>query len=346
MKIMGYEVWDFEEPFFQKALDDSRKEECGTYFDKRYLKEKGLPEEIEINWVKEPINKGNVVLSNGVDGISINSRSIIDEEILLSLKEYGVTFISTRSIGLNHIDLNKAKELGIKVKNSPYSPHAVSDFTIMSILEALRFSKLSKKNIPLGDFSLNPLLGGNLASQTVGLIGCGDIGSMCAKKLHPFECKVLVNTKSGNIDAIKNEYWAKNIHSVELDYLLKESDVISLHTPLTSETKNLLDSKAFSKMKDGVIIINTARGEIIDQASLIESLNNGKVSFAALDVFHRESGKLGAVFDPENIDDKELYELMNHENVVLTPHIAFLTTQAQEETVIRSIMNLIGGEYI
>ncbi len=345
MKIMGYEVWDFEKPFFEIALEDSGKIEGGTYFDKEYLRAKSLPTEIKIDWVKEPINKDNITLAKGADGISVNSRSIINEEVLLTLKKYGVTFVSTRSIGLNHINLPKAKELGIKVKNSPYSPHAVSDFTIMSILEALRFSKLSKTNIPKGDFSLNPLLGKNLASQTVGLIGCGNIGCMCAKKLHPFECKVLINNRRGNIDAIKKEYWSEYTKFATLDTLLRESDIISIHCPLTPATKNLLGPEAFSKMKDGVIIINTARGDIINQEALIESLNTGKVSYAALDVFHREGSKLGKIFDPEAMDDKELHILINHNNVTLTPHIAFLTRQAQEETVIRSIMNLIGDDY-
>ena len=366
MKIMGFEIWSFEAPYLESMKKDliasnhnensnninhndndknNNNNENFTYTAK-YLNNETLGQEFplnefELDWISEPLSKNNIHLAKGAFGITINSCSIINKEVLSQLKEYGVRHVSTRSIGTNHIDLNFAKEIGIKITNVLYSPHAVSDFAIMLMLDSLRYSKKASRSISSGDYSLDPLLGKNIANQTIGLVGSGDIGAMVAKKLSSFGCKILVNNKSGNTDHLTNTPWGKNIEYATLDTLLEKSDIISLHCPLTDSTRNLINKSAFSKMKDGVILINTARGSVIDQAVLIENLKSGKVGFAALDVFENEDDIIGNIIDLHDEQFSEITWLAAQDNVIVTPHIAFLTREVQEETTVKSVLDLL-----
>lgn len=277
-------------------------------------------------------------LAEGCDAVSIVAVPMPGAYIR-RLHEMGVKMISTRTIGYDHVDLNTAKELGIHVSNASYSPYCVAEYTVMLMLMTLRNMKRILQRADIHDFSLEGTIGRNLGNCTVGIIGPGKIGQAVMKLLTGFGCEVLFYGRS-KVETLAGQ-------QVSLNELLARSDVISLHMPLTDNSFHMLDREAFGKMKDGAVLINTARGGLVDTEALIEALESGKLGGAGLDVLEQEGGLYH--FDKKNaqIAHRHMSILKDMPNVVFSPHMAFYAREAvgdMAECSIRSILLELEGK--
>lgn len=213
---------------------------------------------VDIIKTKEILTEKTINMAEGCEGISILGRSKLERGLLDKIKEMGVKYISTRIIGYNHIDIKYAKKIGLKICNADYAPNGVADFTIMLILLTIRNYKPAMWRQNVNDYSLSGLMGRELRNLTVGVIGTGKIGGTVIKSLAGFQCRILANSEYES-DEIK-----KYAEYVDIETLYSESDIISLHVPLTDASYHMINKESIEKMKDGVILINAARGELMD----------------------------------------------------------------------------------
>lgn len=314
MKILVYNYRDFDEkPWFDK-----------------YAKELGV--ELEICREAPEMGK-NIHLSKGCDALSIITTKI-PQEMVQEFYNNGVRYISTRTIGYDHIDLKKCKELGIQVGNAVYGPDGVADYTVMLMLMSLRKMKRIMQRAEINDFSLKGIQGRELKDFTVGVIGTGRIGKTVIKSLTGFGCKIYA------YDKFQSEEVKQYANYVDLDTLLSTSDIITLHTPLTDENYHLLNRESISRMKDNSVIVNTARGGLIDSVALIDALKSGKIAAAGLDVVENEFGMYYNDLKSDMLDNDALMILRSMPNVVVTPHMAFYTDNAIRDMVGNSLKSI------
>jgi len=276
----------------------------------------------------------NLEFVKGCDCISIITTKI-DTELLDKLKEFGVKFISTRTIGYDHIDIDYAHKIGIGVDNVSYSPNSVAEYTVMLILMANRKVKHILERSIGQDYSLKGIQGKELRNQTVGVIGTGRIGEAVIKYISGFGAKIIA------YDLYEKESVKQLATYVSIDQLLSESDVITMHTPLTAENHHLINKENIAKMKTGVVIINTARGALIDTSAFIDAIESGKIGAAALDVIENETDVFYNDFKYTPIKNRELAILKSFPNVTVMPHTAFYTDQAVSDMVENSILSCI-----
>ena len=309
-------------------------------FEKRPYEEKIINEfqkqtGVEIVSTDEILDDKTISLCKNADAITTLGFSKLDKELLDKIKSYGVKYISTRTIGYNHYDLDYAKKIGFKVCNVTYAPNGVADFTVMLMLLTIRKYKPAMWRQNVNDYTLNGLMGKEMRHMTVGVIGTGRIGYTVIKNLSGFGCKILAYDKYQN-NSVKEfaEY-------VDFDKLLKESDIITIHVPLTPENKEIINKKSISKMKDGVIIVNTARSELTNIQDLIEGIETQKVGALALDVFDNEDEIYHHYFSTDIIKNRDMAYLRQFPNVILTQHMAFFTDSAVNEMIINSLNNLL-----
>lgn len=301
MKIYVYDMIDFERKTFDEILAESTDEIIlkTTHF---------TLDEIE--------------MIRDADGVSIHGYSKVDAAMLEKMKEYGILYLSTRTIGYDHIDVAKAKELGIKVYNAFYEPNNVADFAVMSMLILLRKAKISICRALVNDFSLDGMKGREMRSMTVGIIGTGKIGSTVIKNLSGFGCKILC------YDPYENESVKQYAQYTDLDTLYAKCDIISLHTPLTTENYHMINRESIAKMKTGVILINTARGPLVDTEDLIEALETEKVGGAGIDTLEEEGGIMHVHVGTQIVDKRSLLYIKQFPNVLYTQHYGFFTEEA------------------
>jgi D-specific alpha-keto acid dehydrogenase len=272
----------------------------------------------------EAVSETVVISVPGNRCISVGHKSEISASMLRALQDAGVEHLSTRSIGLNHIDLHAAAHLGITVENAAYAPDGVADYTLMLILMAIRNAKETLSSANKGDFRLRSVRGKELRDLTVGVVGVGNIGKAVIRRLQGFGCRVLASNNRGP-DAAAD--------FVSFNELLLESDVVTLHLPLNAETHHLVGRREIETMKPGAFLINTGRGSLVDTDALIVALEDGKLGGAALDVLEGEEGLF--YFDCTNrpIDNRLLLALQRLPNVIITPHTAYYTRRALYDTV-------------
>ncbi len=273
----------------------------------------------------------NISLADGFDVINIITCPI-DEERIIRLKEAGVKLIMSRTVGTDHIDKEAAARYGISVMNISYSPAAVADYAIMLMLMGLRKLKYIAIRTIGRDYGLEGRLGREMHECTVGLYGGGYIGKTVAKELSGFGCKTLI------CDRHPDEETKKYAEYVDEDRLFAESDIISLHVSGTQENFHMIGREEFAKMKDGVMIINTARGLLIDTPAMIEAIESGKIGFAGLDVIENEKGMY--YFDHEDriLTNKDFSILNGYPNVMVLPHMGFYTESAVRDMVVNSVI--------
>ncbi|NOW03066.1 D-isomer specific 2-hydroxyacid dehydrogenase family protein [Clostridium beijerinckii] len=300
----------------------------------QYFKEFSKKYNVEVVLCNEEPNLETAPLAKGFDCISIITRNI-NSELVEKFHELGVKFISTRTIGYDHIDLKKAKELGVRVGNVTYSTNSVADYTIMLILMAIRKVKLIMERSNVQDFSLRGIQGKELPNLTIGVIGTGKIGRTVISHLSGFGCKILAH------DIYINDEVKSNAKYVDLDNLFKYSDIITLHMPATDDNYHMINKKAIKLMKDGVFIINTARGSLINTNDLIQGIESKKIGGAALDVIEQESNIYYSDLKGETLKNRNLAILKSFPNVIITPHAAFYTDQAVSDMIENSIRSCI-----
>lgn len=282
----------------------------------------------------------NAELAKGYDVIDIIT-TVMDKPMLDAFDRIGIRCISSRTIGYDHIDTAYAHSLGMGVTHVTYNPASVADYTVMLMLMGCRKMKHIMERAAIQDYTLKGKIGRELSDCTVGVIGTGRIGSMVVKHLTGFGCRVLA------YDIYENEETKGMAEYVSLDTLLRQSDVITLHAPATEENYHMIDENAVSKMKDGVMIINCARGALIDTDALIAGIENGKVGFAGLDVVEHESGLYYFNRMGEPLNNPKLAILRSYSNVIVTPHTAFYTDAAVSDMAENSIigaMKFMNGE--
>ncbi|MEA5256402.1 2-hydroxyacid dehydrogenase [Arcicella aquatica] len=295
----------------------------------------------EVSLTSQNLAVETAILSAGYEAISVFTNDDASAEVLELLRENGVKYIATRSVGTDHIDLVAAKQMDIKVGNVPaYSPYSIAEHTIGMMLALNRKLILANANAHQYQFDLAPLIGFDMHGKTVGIIGLGEIGSIVAKILHGFGCNVLV------YDLIQDSKKAETLHFtyVSLDTLYAEADIITLHVPFTAQTKYLINLESINKMKNGVMLINTSRGGIVNTKDILNALISGKIGYLGLDVYENERGIFFKNHQPQEKKDQLLLTLMQLENVLITGHQAFLTNEALTNIADKTIENLSDWE--
>jgi D-specific alpha-keto acid dehydrogenase len=283
---------------------------------------------------KAAASEANIELASGNRCISVDHRTQITNPALLALSQAGVTYISTRSIGYNHINVKYAESVGIAVENVAYSPDSVADYTLMLILMAVRNAKSIIRRADIHDYRLNDRRGKELRDMTIGVVGTGRIGAAVLDRLRGFGCRILACDSRPKTAA---DY-------VPLDELIKLSDIVTLHTPLNSDTRHLLNRQRIEQMKHGAFVINTGRGSLLDTEALIPALASGRLGGAALDVLEGEEGIFYADRRDKPIESKQLLRLQEMPNVIISPHTAYYTDHALSDTVENSIINCLNFE--
>ena len=304
---------------------------------REYLCKNGLE---QVDFKEGVLNMETVEAAKGYDIVWIITNSIIKEKEAEALARCGVKYMVTRSTGTDHLSVPALKKYGICAANvSVYSTGAVSEHTMMLLLALLRKLNYSTKNIKNGNYTLENVMGRQLSSLTVGVIGCGKIAISTIEMLHGFKCRILVNAPHEK-DRVKDMVTFTN-----QDTLFRESDVILLHCPAKQDNYHLIDENTIKKMKDGAILINTARGGLVDAKAVLEALKSGKLSAYGFDVYEREDEYIRT----KNMDykDEVFNELCDRDDVIYTSHIAFYTDVAikslNEETMKNVISYAVNG---
>jgi D-specific alpha-keto acid dehydrogenase len=275
------------------------------------------------------------------------------------LKDVGVKYISTRSIGCDHIDMAAAGRAGVSVGNVAYSPDSVADYTVMLMLMAVRGAKSLVSSVEKHDFRPGCGRGKALSDMTVGVVGAGRIGMAVIERLGGFGCRVLAYDR--NPDAWIGETPSIDMppdlrrgagqggdrispRHVPLDELLQDSDVVTLHVPLSADTRHIIDRRQLEHMKCGAFLVNTGRGALVDTDALIGALEDGKLGGAALDVLEGEEGLFYFDYAQRPIDNRFLPKLQRMPNVIITPHTAYYTEQALRDIALKTFENCLDFE--
>lgn len=315
MKIAFFDTHKFEQEIFKKSNEVFNHEII--FFDTR-------------------LTEKTVSLAAGIPCVCAFVNDRLNEKVIQSLSGTGTRLIALRSAGYNHIDLNAALACKIKVVRVPeYSPYAVAEHALALILSLNRKIHRAYHRVRDANFSLEGLVGFDLHKKNIGIIGTGRIGAVFAKILTGFGCQIYAFDKTEN-----NELKKMGIKYVPLDDLLKNSDIISLHIPLNSETRYLINDRALSLTKKGVMIINTSRGALINTKSLIQFLKNGHIGYAGLDVYEEEEGLFFGDFSEQILQDDQLARLLTFPNVLMTSHQGFLTQEALQNIAMTTLENI------
>ncbi len=268
--------------------------------------------------------------------ISVGHKSELPAPVLRALRGAGVEHISTRSIGLDHIDLTAAGQLGIAVENVRYAPDGVADFTVMLILMLIRDAQDTVRAANGSDFRLRSVRGRELRDLTIGVVGIGNIGTAVIRRLHGFGCRVLAFDPRGHA--------ATAVDRVPLPDLLRESDVVTLHLPLFPETRHLIGHREIATMKRGAFLVNTGRGALVDTDALVVALEDGTLGGAALDVLEGEEGLFYVDCTNRRVDHRHLSRLQRLPNAIITPHTAYYTGRALRDTVEQTLVKCVDFE--
>lgn len=283
----------------------------------------------------------NAALAEGCQGVSVLGQGRINGPLLEAWHALGVRYLSTRTVGYNHIDLVRARELGIRVCNASYAPNGVADFTVMMILMCLRHYKQAMWRGQVNDFSLQGLQGREMKDLTVGIIGSGKIGAQVIRNLSGFGCRMVV------YDIRKNPAVEDLVEYVDMDTLLAQSDVISLHMPLLESNRHMINRETIAKMKDGVILINCSRGELMDIDALVEGVESQKIGALGMDTSEGEEGIVHEDHRVDILSNRNWFYLHQFRNVIMTQHMAFYTDAAVTSMVacgIRGIWEMASGK--
>jgi D-specific alpha-keto acid dehydrogenase len=280
------------------------------------------------------VSEVNVELALGNRCISVGHKARVSNATLLALSDVGVGYLSTRSIGYDHIDVKYAERVGVLVENVAYSPDSVADYTLMLMLMVVRNAKSVIRRADVHDYRLHDVPGRELRDLTVGVVGTGRIGAAVIDRLWGFGCQKLAYDICPRTSA---DY-------VSLDDLLRQSDIVTLHTPLNADTHHLLDRRRIEEMKRGAFVINTGRGSLIDTDALVWALESGRLGGAALDVLEGEEGIFYADCRDRPVEGIPMARLQKLPNVLVTPHIAYYTDHALSDAVENSLLGCLKFE--
>ena len=314
-KIIFFDIKDYDKEFFKK-------------YEKNY--------NFEMTFLKVRLTEETANLTKGYDVVCGFANDNINKETIDIMVENGIKLLAMRCAGFNNVSLKDIHNRFKVVRVPAYSPHAIAEYTVGLILAVNRKIHKAYVRTREGNFSINGLMGFDLDGKTAGIIGTGKIGQILIKILKGFEMKVIAydlypNQKAA--DELGFEY-------VSLDELYAKSDIISLNCPLTKDTQYMINRRSMLKMKDGVILVNTGRGQLIDSADLVEALKDKKVGAVALDVYEEEENYFFEDKSNQVIEDDILGRLLSFYNVLITSHQAYFTKEAVDAITVTTLNNI------
>lgn len=305
-------------------------------YEQEAFQKSALSVDFNFHFFENKFNAQTASLAKGYDAVCIFVNDNADAQALQILSELNIKIIATRSAGYNQIDLKAAQQHNIRVARVPaYSPNAISEFTVGLMLTLGRKIHKAYNRVREGNFELAGLEGFELRDKTIGIIGTGRIGTMTLKNLSGFGAKLLAYDPSPNDDAKKYAGYVST-----LDQLYNESDIVSLHLPLTPSSLHLINEESLKKMKDGVFIVNTSRGALLDTKAIIQGLKSGKIGKLAIDVYEEEADIFYQDLSEKIISDDIFSRLLTFPNVMVTGHQAFLTDHALANIADTSLANI------
>lgn len=315
MNIAFFSTKPYDRRFFEAALGQG--DHKITYFEPRLTAE-------------------TAALATGNTAVCAFVNDVLDGPVLDQLSKLGVRVIALRSAGFNHVDLKRAGELKLQIVRVPaYSPHAVAEFAVGLILTLNRKIHRAYNRVREGNFTLDGLLGFDLHGRTMGIVGTGQIGEVLARIMHGFGCKLI------GYDVRPNpQCEALGMRYLSIDELFRQSDIISLHCPLTPETRYLINERTIATMRDGVMLINTSRGAVVNTLAVISGLKSGKIGSLGLDVYEEEVEYFFEDHSAELIADDVLARLLTFPNVIVSSHQAFFTQEALAAIASTTLQNL------
>lgn len=311
-------------------------------YDERYLQRANAEHGHELTFLEPRLVRDTATLAAGHDAICAFVNDQMNRDVLHLLRDQGIELIALRSAGFNHVDLEVAEELGITVARVPaYSPHAVAEHALALVLGLNRKLYRAYNRVREGNFSLDGLMGFDLHGKTVGVIGTGKIGGIFARIMHGLGCEILA------FDPYPDDEVAELARYVDLPELYAAADIISLHCPLTPETDHLIDHEAIGQMKEGVMLINTSRGRLVDTRAVIDALKQRRIGHLGLDVYEEEQDLFFEDLSDRVISDDVFSRLLTFPNVLITGHQGFFTEEAITniaDTTMRNVTAYETGE--
>ncbi len=309
-------------------------------YDREFLTAANATYQHELTFFEPRLKADSWKLGEGFPAICAFVNDQLDAQILTSLQQTGTKLIALRSAGFNHVDIRAATELGLTVVRVPaYSPYAVAEHTLGLILTLSRKYHKAYNRIREGNFSLEGLLGFDLHSQVIGIVGLGKIGSVLAKIMRGIGCRVLAYDGHP-----KPEAESLGVELVTLEKLFAEADIVSLHCPLLPPTHHMINAAAIAKMKPGVMLINTSRGALVDTQDVIHGLKSGRIGYFGLDVYEEEAALFFEDLSGQVIQDDIFSRLMTFPNVLITGHQGFFTRNALHEIADVTLGNIAAFE--
>jgi D-lactate dehydrogenase len=304
-------------------------------YDRQFLEVANYDHEHELVFFEVPLNRNTASLANRFPVVCLFVNDVADSTTLEILASHGTSLIALRCAGFNNVDLKAAARLGMRVVRVPaYSPYAVAEHVVAMIQTLNRKTHRAYNRVREGNFSLEGLLGFDLHSRTIGVVGTGKIGQIFAQIMKGFGCEVL------GYDVFKNSAFEAIGRYVALPELLSQSDIVSLHCPLTPETYHLINAEAIEQMKPGAMLINTSRGGLVDTEAAIDGLKSKKIGALGLDVYEQESDLFFEDLSNEIIQDDLFERLTTFPNVLITAHQAFFTKEALENIAETTMQNI------
>lgn len=309
-------------------------------YDREFLQAANAAHDHELVFFEVQLNPSTAALASGFPAVCAFVNDCLDAAVLETLAANGTRLIALRCAGFNNVDLTAADRLGLAVTRVPaYSPYAVAEHAVALMLTLNRKTHRAFNRVREGNFALDGLLGFDLHGKTVGIIGTGKIGVCVARILNGFGCKLLAYDPYPNSACVD-----LGVEYVELPALLQQSEVITLHSPLSRETHHLINAEAISQMRDGVMLINTSRGGLVDTPAVIDALKSGKIGYLGLDVYEEEAELFFEDLSQQAIQDDVFSRLLTFPNVLITGHQAFFTREALRNIADTTLANITGFE--
>ncbi len=305
-------------------------------YDRRFFDAANADHGHEIAYFEARLTCDTAPLADGFDVVCPFVSDVVDAPTIDCLADRGVKMLALRSAGFNHVDLDAAEHRGLTVARVPaYSPFSVAEHTVGLVLALERKIHRAHARVREGNFALEGLLGHDIRGRTVGIVGTGKIGEAVARIFHGFGCRLIGYDIEENPACVEI-----GMRYVDVDTLYRESDIITLHAPLTPDTHHMIDADSLEKMRDGVMIINTSRGALVDTVAVIEALKSAKVGSLGLDVYEEEEGLFFEDQSGQIIQDDVFSRLLTFPNVVVTGHQAFFTAEALEAIASTTLANV------
>lgn len=305
--------------------------------EKKYIEEWSKNHDVEVKIVTDLLTPETVKLAEGFDGIVAYQQLPYDEKIFDEMNKMGIHVLSLRNVGVDNLPLDALKKNNIRLTNVPsYSPEAIAEYSVAGLMSLLRNFKHMFRKVDKHNFKWEPDIGRELNQLTVGVAGTGRIGRAAIKIYEGFGAKVIAFDKFHNRDVEREDLYVDS-----LDELLKQSDVVTLHIPSLGKGHTVINAESIAEMKDNAIVVNSARGDLVDTQALYDAVANGKLYGAVMDVYENEVGVFNNDLGNQELDDKLLENIIKSPRFILTPHIAFYTTKAVKNMATISLDSMV-----